>query len=472
MLFAQKEERSRQFSLALRAGLPILLLVFLLFYATLYQEETITINLKYATLVAAITFITVYFIYFLINLSVKESLIDVHSQRFNKHAFIHQLKNKHIDTLSLIQINNLQALNENYSPNQIDNLLYTITQKLDLAFRQYGLKDVPIGKYHGSEFIVAVKESAQNLETILEKTLADAKKIDNIEIDFQFAVITNSENDFEKAILQLRDTIRTQSSSQNPSCNKIEDAKTLSDIEQTIIEAIQEKKLQLSFRPLLNTKSNQIDIYEISVKLTANQNEILPRVFLPIINRLGLGREYDYLLIEHIVSLLRLIDKKISFTFNLSPFSLRDLTFQTKVFTHIKEQNIDASRLIIQLYERKTHHDLSGYLETLKTFKRYGLRICIDNFGSSNASMEYMKHFKFDMVQFDRDYVTRLEDHTTIAMLNSLVSMSKELDIITVAKWVDKEKQKQILIDLGVDYLQGFGIHKPITEQQLITQYN
>jgi len=198
----------------------------------------------------------------------------------------------------------------------------------------------------------------------------------------------------------------------------------------------------------------------------------LPRLFLPIVNRLGLGREYDYTLVTHIIDLLPLVDKEISFTFNLSPFSLRDKTFQNKVFTAIEKSGIDASRLIIQLYERKTHHDLSGYLKTLKLFRSHGMRICIDNFGSSNASMEYMKHFKFDMVQFDRDYVTHLEDDTNYAMLNSLIKMSKDLQIHTVAKWVDNDMQKKKLRVLGINYIQGFGVGKPLTEESLINRYN
>jgi EAL domain-containing protein (putative c-di-GMP-specific phosphodiesterase class I) len=50
--------------------------------------------------------------------------------------------------------------------------------------------------------------------------------------------------------------------------------------------------------------------------------------------------------------------------------------------------------------------------------------------------------------------------------------MSKELHIITVAKWVDKPSQKTKLKALGIDYLQGFGIAKPISEQTLIDRYN
>ena len=76
------------------------------------------------------------------------------------------------------------------------------------------------------------------------------------------------------------------------------------------------------------------------------------------------------------------------------------------------------------------------------------------------------------MIQFDRDYVTNLEDETTYAMLHSLIRMSQDLQVKTVAKWVDNESQKKKLKALGIHYVQGFGIGKPINEITLINQYN
>jgi EAL domain-containing protein (putative c-di-GMP-specific phosphodiesterase class I) len=53
-----------------------------------------------------------------------------------------------------------------------------------------------------------------------------------------------------------------------------------------------------------------------------------------------------------------------------------------------------------------------------------------------------------------------------------MVKMSKDLHITTVAKWVDNASQKQTLQTLGLDYLQGFGIAKPISETELVETYN
>jgi len=475
MLLSERQERSRRFNLALRAGVPVLLLISLVLYSTFFKNSSIEFTFENTVLIGAILFITIYYIYFLINLSVQETLLDQTTQSFNKKTFIKKLQHYQPKSLAYLNIENLSSLNANYSSDQIDDLLYSITRKLNLIFKQNGLSTVFIGRYRGSEFLIAINEDHNNIQTILETMIEENQNINNIEVDYKYAIITNPNDDFEKVITQFRDIIASQSVgySKEKHTDHVKDALELSNTEKDVIASVQEKRLLLSFRPLLNIHSGIIDTYEIAVKLKSTTGQdILPRIFLPIINRLGLGREYDLALVKHIIDLLPLVDNSISFTFNLSPFSLRDNSFQEKLFTYLNEKQVEPSRLIIQLYERKTHHNLSKYLAILKSFRSHGIRICIDNFGSSNASMEYMKHFKFDIVQFDRDYVTNLKDKTTYAMLNSLINMSKDLGIQTIAKWVDKEEQKEKLKSLGIDYLQGFGISKPLTETELINKYN
>jgi len=475
MLVSEVEERERRFKLALRAAIPLLLLIFLVIYATLFQDEELSLSVVDKFLIVAIVFVTVYFIFFFIELGAQETLIDQTTQGFNQKSFIHKLEQYKPKSLVLLAVENLTILNEHYSFEEIDLLLYSIVHKLNAVCKQHGLDHISIGRLYGSKFVIGLKENSKQVHSVMEEYIKQYSTINGIEVDYKFSIITNVNEDFEKNILQLKDMISSQKNDNFPKKNNhiSKNAQEVSQVEENIISAIHKKKVILNFTPLLHTQNNQVDIYTISAKLTSDKiGDILPRVYLPVINRLGLGREYDFILFKHIIDLLPLVDESISFTFNLSPFSLRDKTFQDKFFHYLKEKKVDPSRLIIELYERKTHHDLSGYLKTLKTFRSKGVRIAIDNFGSSNASIEYMKHFNFDLVQFDRDYVIKLDDDNTHTMLGSMIKMSKDLHIITVAKWVDTESQKTKLKALGIDYLQGFGIAKSISEKVLIDTYN
>ena len=471
MLSSERHERGRRFKLALRAGIPVVLLISLVFYAIFFQEKKVELTPENGVLFASIVFITVYFIYFLIDLSVNETLVDLATWGYNEKAFISKLESHKPEAVALLVIRNLNTISENYSTDEVDLLLYSVVHKLHNDFTKAGFNNTLIARRYGAKFLIAFDKEGGEIQQIFEHFIKQNRTINDIELDYAFSMIKDTDKEIEKTILHLKDLLAAQG--KNDSNTPVPEAKEISQTETSVIQALKEKKLFPSFRPLQNVKTGTVDIYEVSVKLKSQDNrDILPRVFLPIINRVGLGREYDLALFAHILALLPLVDEHISFSFNLSPFSLRNENFQNKFFSLLDEASIDPSRIIIELYERKTHHNLSGYLQTLKKFRSRGIRIAIDNFGSSNASMEYMKHFNFDIIQFDRDYVSKLDDANTHAMLSSMVTMSKHLHITTVAKWVDSEAQKKELIALGIDYLQGFGIGKPITEQQLIQTYN
>ena len=469
MLLSELEERSRHFKLALRAGIPVLLLVFLVFYTLFIQQgvfEATPINIF---LVAAIIFTTIYFNYFFMEISVNETLIDTTTKSFNEQAFMKKLKSFKPKTIILLVINNLHSLNKHNSTEKIDLLLYTIIHKLDISFNQYGLQNSLIGRRYGAEFLIAFNRNVDDVEEIFKRFIEENKNINDMDIDYAFSIITNTVENNEHILRQLNNLISTDDKTNN---FNIQNAKDVNQIEQDIIVALNNKRFKLGFRPLLNIHSEKVLIYEIIPKfISSNNKEILPRIYLPVINKLSLGTKYDLSLVEYITNILPQIDKNIAFNFNLSPFSLRNKKFQKNLFSLLDMKNIDASRLIIQLYERKAHHDLEGYAQTLTTFRDKNIRICIDNFGSSDTSMEYMKHFKFDMLKFDKKYITNLDNVTNTAILSSFINMARDINILTVAKWVDTEEQKNKLKSLDIDYLQGFGIGNPISEHMLIQRH-
>ena len=475
MLLSELEERGRRFKLALRAGIPILLLIGLIVYIVFLKEGALHFTTENYLLLGAVIFISIYFIYFLLEQDAQETLLDQETHGFNQKAFEKKLKKSGSNTIALLIINNLSSINENYGVEEANRLLHHAIQRLNQSLEDDGLGSALIGRRYGAEFLIAIDERKDELKHVLELFIQDNHTVNGIDVEYKFSVITYTNHALEKAITHLKDDLSKNDiyNRGEQKAEEIQDISSISQIEDAIVTSIKEKRLSFQFRPLLNTKTEEVDMYEVSVKLKSDlHGDILPRTYLPIINRLGLGREYDFAIVHHLVALLPLLDESISLTFNISPFSLRNREFQDKLFALLEESQVSTSRLIIELYERKAHHNLSLYFQTLSYMRSKGLRIAIDNFGSSNASMEYMKHFRFDMVQFDRDYVTKLEDKVTYEMLRSLVQMSQNLHITTIAKWVDKEAQKTKLKALGIDYVQGFGIGKPISEKELISTYN
>ena len=476
MLISEQEERTRKFKLALRAGLPVLILIGLVIYGTFFQGRSLYLGPKEALLAAALVFITTYFIFFILEEDGKKTLVDHETNSYNYPAFLTHYKTYNPQSLGLLIFDNLETINENYGIDDINSMFRSLVDRLDRTLSTHQIRNAVLGRKQGAEFLIGCDSDEEALREALASFVSSHPSIHAIELNYRFGTLSQPEGDLEKALWQIRNMIVAQQREHTPLVIKPPapvNKKSFDAREENTVEAIQNNQIVFTFRPLFNTKRQAIDTYEIAVTLQPTAEEsIPPRIYLPIVNRLGFGREYDLAILKHTTSLLPLVDENIAFSFNLSPFSLRNRDFQAKAFDIVTQSGVNPSRLIIELYERKTHHNLEGYLTTLKAFRVQGFRICIDNFGSSNASMEYIRHFKFDMVQFDRDYVSKLDDQSNCTMLQSLVEMSQKLGITTVAKWVDRPSQKEKLIAMGIDYLQGFGIAKPLSETQLIHTYN
>lgn len=95
-------------------------------------------------------------------------------------------------------------------------------------------------------------------------------------MDYKFAVITNTDQGFEKIISQLKDIIQTQNNSapEQKNDNIVKDAKEITAIETSVVDALQKEDISLTFRPLLHVKNNKVDIYEISVKLKTKTKSV------------------------------------------------------------------------------------------------------------------------------------------------------------------------------------------------------
>ena len=474
MLFSEIEERSRKFKIALRTIIPLLIFIFLILYLLFFRIDSAkNLALIDYFVIVAITFVAVYFNFFLIDLGTKETLIDQTTQSFTHKAFLNRLQKFKPDTLIIIKISNLAELNRLYPIEKVDRLLSTIVRELDEHITLMCNKKPLIARSYGSEFLIATQECNINISRTLETFAKEHKNIDDLEVSFQFVALKLDQSfGPDQMIDKLRNILHKQPTlpKQKERYSIPSKASKLQEFEEEILFALKQRKFKFYFRPLLNAKTRQIDIFDMQSTLDL-PHQIHSKVILSTINRLGKGIVYDLAICEELIAIMQKIDPHLSIIFNLSPFTLRNVTFQKEFFSLLQKSEIDPNRLIIQLYEKKAQHSLSSYLQTLQEYRDKGLRICIDNFGSNEASIGYMKHSAIDMVQFDKEFTKNLNDEKQLAILRSLVTLSKTLHVLTAAKWVDHPGQKRALEKLGIDYLQGFAIAEPIDTKTLLEKY-
>ena len=95
--------------------------------------------------------------------------------------------------------------------------------------------------------------------------------------------------------------------------------------------------------------------------------------------------------------------------------------------------------------------------------RKLGCQLALDDFGSGYASFRYLRIFPIDLVKIDGEYVVDLVDNPQDQVLvRALVQVCQAYGIHTVAEFVQDERTLHMLRELGVDYVQGYLIGRPV----------
>lgn len=471
MLYSQEVDRSRKFSLALRIALPILTLTSIIIFIILKEKSFSSYDI--ALLVLTI-FVDVYFIFLMIEAVLSKRIIDLASKTFNRDAILPILQ-KNIDkkdsyTVVLISLDNLIDINERYGIEKGDKILEKFAILID-SFLKNRYKKVPIGHYKAEEFLIGIEDSLENVKKILDSFLKkyDKTKIEDIEIRI-FAALTdkNYSSDIKKIIEFLNQLYTEHKYSLKSKRVLVAKQKNLeaNSFEKFVIESIENKNLSLRFQPSLNLKTNKYELIEVSVKLLKENSIIHPSDFMPVINRLGFEKIFDEILIEKIVKTIENNNLPTDrfYSFNVSPFSIRDRNFSEKIF---KKFDFSKLNLVFELFENRVYKDIEYYKNIIQEYKNSGVKIAFDNFGEQNAAYEYIKEIKPDFIYFDKEYVKMIDNSLYYNLLKNWVHFFNDIKTKTVVKFVDRDDKLNYLKDIGVDYVQGYLISKPLDSNEL-----
>ena len=142
---------------------------------------------------------------------------------------------------------------------------------------------------------------------------------------------------------------------------------------------------------------------------------------------------------------------------NVSKCQLESDEFPELVRQCLTEFDIEPHLLDLELSERGTLTPSSEIVARLHALKELGVSLSIDDFGTGEAAIAYLKELPVDVLKIDRSYVTELKQNASDATITSaMVALGKGLDLTVVAEGVESQEQLAILEQMGCDQYQGF----------------
>ncbi|MDD3342567.1 MAG: EAL domain-containing protein [Sulfurospirillaceae bacterium] len=408
--------------------------------------------------------IYVYYIFYLIYNGFRTSLIDSTTKAFTYHEIIHQLEKLIIKknyTVVLLRLDNIGDIDERYGNVNADKILRQLVERVDFFLNQLHLKNVPIGRCGGGNFLLILKHSKKELKhhfTLFSKELRH-KGIDNIEIKLDFSMLeadydTNSKNIVEQLYILLEENKKIDFIVPNIKPDAFENI---------VQYALESNDIILKYQPSMALSNQKITILEVLPKLNTKEHGLLSRTQIErIVNYSGYEKEFD----ERIFTILLdeispLLGKNIFFSMDISPVSLRNNNFKRYLLKLFYSLNIDPKQFILDINEKNCYEDMNRFCEIITSYKEFGFKIALANFGGKNCSFEYIKHLPIDIVKFDIEFTKKIEEPRYERMLTEYLLLIKNLDIQSMIKFVDKESSFVKIEALKPDYIQGFYIGKP-----------
>jgi diguanylate cyclase (GGDEF)-like protein len=214
--------------------------------------------------------------------------------------------------------------------------------------------------------------------------------------------------------------------------------------------------------------------YEVLVRMRDTDGAVVvPSRFIGAAERNGLMGQIDRWVLS---STLEWLDShpahrdSMGFcTVNLSGASLNDERFLLDTLALIREHGVAAGRICFEITETVALYDLNATRRFVDKVKSLGARIALDDFGQGYTSFNYLKELPGDLVKIDGGFIKDINsNNANYAITRAVVDLAHELGMACVAEWAENANIVRTLMELEVDYAQGYGLSKPIDPERLL----
>ncbi|MEB3212695.1 MAG: EAL domain-containing protein [Leptolyngbyaceae bacterium] len=243
-----------------------------------------------------------------------------------------------------------------------------------------------------------------------------------------------------------------------------------------IQHALEHDLFQLHYQkitPTVPTDSHLSDHYEILVRMVNEETGtvIPPMAFIPAAERYGLMPAIDRWVVQSFCRNYEKVCRQITFSrscerpkfmLNLSGASICSEQFLATLLEIFRSNHELAHQICFEITETAAIANLNQAADFIRKLRKYGCQFALDDFGSGMSSFGYLKSLPVDYLKIDGNFVRDiLEDPIDFTIVKFIHTISKTIGMKTIAEFVENQIVRDRLHEIGVDYVQGYGIAMP-----------
>ena len=236
--------------------------------------------------------------------------------------------------------------------------------------------------------------------------------------------------------------------------------------------ALERGELQLHYQPKIDARLGRLQGVEALLRWHhPTRGMVGPNVFIPIAERFGLINGLGNWVIEESCRQMRVwADEGLSMNvaINLSVHQLRTEELVPRIESALARYQVMPSQLLCEITESVAMEDIESTQRAFEELSRIGVYLSIDDFGTGYSSLSYLRQLPARQLKIDRSFVADIEVRPDArAIVSAVIQLAHQLGLRVVAEGVETEGQRDILLVLQCDELQGYLLARPMAVEAL-----
>ncbi|MFA6197016.1 MAG: EAL domain-containing protein [Sulfurimonas sp.] len=369
--------------------------------------------------------------------------------------------------LALLNIDRFKDINDFYGHKVADEVLKQIATILkELCFQE----ESNFYKLPSDEYAVLTTmdmssyEFVKRISAVIKSIMETKLEVDeySIFISFSCGVASNTFSLIVKADMALQ-----IAKEKKENIVVYDDAL---DIEKNIIkniegvrllkDAIEHDSIVPYFQPIYNLHSNKIEKYECLARVVTKEGSVIaPFYFLDIAIKSKLYPNITKSILTKSFEFFE--DKEYEFSINFSMEDVLNKATVEFIIDNLKEFK-HADRVVFEILESEKIDKYEELKEFIQKVKVYGCKIAIDDFGSGYSNFAHILELNVDYLKIDASLVKSVTtDENSRKITQTIINFAKDLNLKTIAEFVEDKESLELLKEMGADYIQGYYIGKP-----------
>jgi len=400
------------------------------------------------------------------------------ADRFNR-SIAHSKRNKNLIAVCFIDLDNFKPVNDNFGHNVGDELLIEVAERIKANIRD----EDTASRQGGDEFVLLLGDienitECENMLKRINHALAEPYFIDEQLIIISASVgvsLYPMDGEDLDALMRHADQAMYQAKLAGRNgfhlFNAEQDQQTIQKhlLLKEIELALSNNEFCLYFQPKVNMTTGEVFGAEALIRWQhPEKGLILPNDFLPIIERTELEINLGTWVINEALKQLDDWNEqglKFEVSINISSFHLQSPLFVTELDDALaRYQNVDSRYFQLEILESSALADLNTISSIIKSCRNtLGVNIALDDFGTGYSSLTHLRNLAAHTIKIDRTFVRDiLDDPNDYAIIDGVIGLADSFNRDVVAEGVESSAHGLMLLLMGCQQAQGYGIAHPM----------